>query len=188
MLFGDENNDFLLGETGYDTLDGGSGNDTLNGGDGNDDLTGGSGRDSLNGGDNRDRLRGGDHRDVLVGGEGIDTLDGGNGDDRYDFNTIDDSNIYGLDRILSFAFGGSTWGDKIDVSDMDADLTTAAVEQFQWGGAADQGKGYLWTENAGNGDTIVMGNIDNDATGEFQIRVADGATDAGFWEEVDFIL
>jgi Ca2+-binding RTX toxin-like protein len=189
LLYGEDKDDLLFGEQGRDTLDGGSGADTLNGGDGNDLLLGGGGRDSLTGGSGRDRLEGGDSRDVLVGGENLDTLDGGAGDDRYDFNSVDDSNIYRLDRILSFDFGGANSGDKIDVSDVDADLTAFGTQSFQWGGTSDRGKTYLWTEDAGNGDTIVMGNLDDDASAEFQIRVADGALiNSLFWAESDFIL
>ena len=80
----------LTGTEGNDTLRGGHGNDRLYGGAGDDTLTGSSGHD------------------ILVGGEGNDRLHGGPGSDIYVF-----APGHGHDTI---AFGGFTWGDRIDLS------------------------------------------------------------------------
>jgi Ca2+-binding RTX toxin-like protein len=101
-LFGDSNNDALIGGQGNDflggndTLNGGNGNDLLNGGDGSDQLfgqgnddilIGGQGNDFLDGGDGNDQLFGDSNGDVLIGGQGNDflggndVLNGGNGND-----------------------------------------------------------------------------------------------------------
>ena len=89
---------------------------------------------------------------------------------------------------MDFEFGGVGTGDKIDVSSIDANTAIAGNQAFAWGGTTLKGAGYLYAENSASGDTIVKGNVDGDATAEFQVAVADGATNASLWLGLDFVL
>ena len=66
-LFGEGDDDTLIGAGGPTSLDGGEGNDVLIGGAKSDSLTGGSGRDLLIGGSGADNLNGGAGDDILIG-------------------------------------------------------------------------------------------------------------------------
>lgn len=127
-------------------------------------------------------------RNVLTGGYGPDKLNGGAGDDVYDFNLVDESTGAMRDRILSFQFGTSTTGDRIDLVDIDADVALAGNQAFKWGRTATKSKGYLWAENSANGDTIIKGNTDADTEAEFQVAVADGTRLPSAWIGADFLL
>ena len=81
-LFGLEGDDKLYGGKGNDKLYGDSGNDKLYGDSGKDKLYGGSGKDYLKGGSSYDRLYGGSGKDYLYGGTGNDYLKGGSSSDR----------------------------------------------------------------------------------------------------------
>jgi len=83
LIFGDANNNSLVGGKGKDSIFGADGNDTIKGSygkdilwgdDGDDKLYGGSGSDMLNGGAGNDTLRGGNGDDLLIGGEGADVF------------------------------------------------------------------------------------------------------------------
>ena len=78
MLFGQSNNDTLLGKGGFDFLFGGSENDTLTGGDADDQVFGESG-------DDRMIWNPGDDTDLNEGGAGSDTVEvnGGNGTEAF---------------------------------------------------------------------------------------------------------
>ena len=73
-IFGNKNDNTILGGTGADYLAGGAGNDTINGGDGNDILYGNTGNDSLNGGAGKDTLYSGTGNNTLTGGAGKDNF------------------------------------------------------------------------------------------------------------------
>ncbi len=73
-LYGENENDFLIGGDGNDRLYGEEGDDCFIGGDGNDRLYGGNGNDFLIGGNGNDRLYGGNGNDFLIGGNGNDRL------------------------------------------------------------------------------------------------------------------
>lgn len=72
-LWGDDQNNVLIGLRGADILRGRSGHDDLSGGDGDDSLDGGAGLDRLWGDAGNDTLSGGSGADTLSGGTGIDT-------------------------------------------------------------------------------------------------------------------
>lgn len=74
MIYGDDNDDHLLGEQGNDVLDGGSGSDSLQGGIGQDLLYGGADDDFLEGEGGNDVMLGGAGTDVMWGGEGNDII------------------------------------------------------------------------------------------------------------------
>jgi hypothetical protein len=83
-------------------------NDQLSGTYGDDILVGSVGIDTINGGIGSDTLTGGDGNDTLTGGAGADTFIWQDGD-------------AGIDTIKDFSFAE---GDKLDLSDILADLTT----------------------------------------------------------------
>ncbi len=89
-LYGGAGNDLIYGNLGDDMLEGGTGDDTLYGDAGNDRLYGGYGNDSLIGGKGNDRLYGQLGIDTLVANDGAkDSLYGGEEDDVYIADPID---------------------------------------------------------------------------------------------------
>lgn len=196
-FYGGYGNDTLYGWTGTDTLDGGAGNDTLygeagndylDGWTGNDYLSGGSGHDTLLGWTGTDTLYGGDGNDWLNGEQGKDYLYGGGGYDKFVFSVASDSNGSVPDYIGGFDFGGYTTGDKINVSSIDANVWSTGNQAFKWGGTWNKGIGYLYAEEAGNGNTIIKGNVDYDSYAEFAVVVNDGNHGASYWASFDFVL
>ena len=139
-------------------LTGNSGNNILSGMDGNDVLTGGAGNDTLNGGNGND---------VLTGGSGRDLLNGGPGNDRFDYNAVSESpTSTGRDVITGFAGAGTALGDQIDLRDIDANTLVSGNQAFTWRGATPGGAGTLWYTGG-----VLYGNVDGDATPEFQIQL-----------------
>ena len=157
--------DRLFGGVGDDRVDGGVDNDRVDGGTGNDIVLGGPGNDSLFGRDGDDFVRGDLGRDFLAGGSGADTFfftDIGFGPVEYE-SGVGKGN---RDRVTDFS---RAEGDKVDVSDMDADLTAAGLQAFSFVGGDAVGTGELgFFESAGS--TIVRGNTDADADAEFEIQ------------------
>ncbi|TKB90751.1 MAG: calcium-binding protein [Nitrospira sp.] len=140
------------------TLTGNSANNILSGLNGNDRLTGGAGNDTL---------LGGNGNDVLTGGSGRDQLNGGAGSDRFDYNAVSESpTSTGRDVITGFAGAGTALGDQIDLRDIDANVSVAGNQAFTWKGATPGGAGTLWYTGG-----VLYGNVDGDATPEFQIQL-----------------
>lgn len=132
ILYGEQDDDFLAGNKGLDRLLGQGGDDILNGGSDADFLNGGTGNDILYGEEGGDRLIGGGGRDILVGGLGQDKLWGKSGADRFVYSSVEES-PYGAgtrDLILDFASGL----DLIDLSAIDADITTEGHQSFVFQG------------------------------------------------------
>jgi Ca2+-binding RTX toxin-like protein len=125
-LYGGAGRDDLYGGWGNDELYGGRGDDYLNGNGGDDELYGGKGKDDLYGDWGHDELHGGKGDDYLNGGFGADDLSGGKGADKFDYNAAGESISWSTDTILDFSGAGVWWnpgeGDKIDLSDIDADV------------------------------------------------------------------
>lgn len=182
-----------LNGTGNDFANAISGNgaaNTLIGMAGNDTLVGNGGNDYLDGQTGRDVVRGGAGNDTLLGGPDADTLIGGAGRDVFKFGALIGSVPGAMDQIQSgdggaaFDGAGAATGDKVDVSVMDADTTATGNQTFVFGGT---GKGHLSVVDSGS-DTIVRGNMDNDATFEFQVVIHDGGVHASAYTAADFIL
>jgi Ca2+-binding RTX toxin-like protein len=166
MLFGEEGNDVLRGGDGFDTLDGGNGADQLVGGNG---------------------------RDVMRGGLGIDTLIGEAGDDTFDFNDVAESSFAAQDVIVGMSDVGIAGGDRIDLTDIDADTSTGADDAFVFLGNVSNatglaaGPGSLWVVDFGT-QTRVFGTTDG-ASVDLAIRINDGAgTVAADYIVDDFLL
>jgi Ca2+-binding RTX toxin-like protein len=182
-LLGDDGHDTLAGGLGADRLEGGDGDDRLNGGDGNDTLAGGNDDDTLNGGAGNDRLNGNSGDDVLIGRLGKDFLFGQSGADSFVFTRVLDSTVGATrDQIKDFSAAD---GDRIDLSAIDADVTTGADEAFTFiANAAYSGTAGELRFTSGAVNSIVRGDIDGDGADDFQILVAGVTTlSAG-----DFVL
>lgn len=141
----------LTGTTGADTLAGREGGDTLFGLDGTDLLDGGTGSDTL------------------VGGAGVDHFLGGANNDVFRFDALSDSSVGTPDIIFDFSRGQ---GDRISVTNIDADLLLAGNQNFAFLGAnAFTGvAGQLRYEKSG-GYTFVYADADGDAVADFQLQV-----------------
>lgn len=133
------------------------------GGDGYDDLVGGAGNDILEGGDGADELTGGRGADTLYGGRGADTfrfadaLDVGDRSDR-------------TDMIVDFS---QAEHDRINLARIDADVTTDGQQAFTFIG--DSGfsgtAGELKYAFVGDGQTVLMADVDGDALADGYIRL-----------------
>jgi serralysin len=141
---GGSGNDVLIGNAAANLLRGNGGNDHLMGRAGDDRLEGGAGNDTLDGGTGNDILIGGDGRDIFV-------LDDGSGND----------------QVLDFRRNT----DKIDVSDIDANINAAGQQGFSWIGAG------AFTGNAGQlrayqvgGANFVAGDVNGDGAADFVIQ------------------
>ena len=181
-LYGGAGNDKLYGEFGNDTLNGGfaddivdgeSGNDTVYGYFGNDTLKGGDGNDTLDGGSENDTLNGGVGDDILYGGSAIltqrDTLTGGLGNDIFDFNSLNDSPIGSSlrDVITDFVGNGNLAGDRIDLSDIDANYNITGNQAFTFiGSAAFTALGQVRYSGG-----ILRANITGDLAADFEISL-----------------
>ncbi len=135
-------------------------------------ATGGSGSDTLLGIENltgsiyNDFLGGSNGNNVLAGGMGSDFLFGNGGNDVFVFNALGEmgSSIANADTIFDFKPG-----DKIDLSALDANTTTAlndAFSSFIAGSAAFTAPGQLKLL-----DEMLYGNTDADTAAEFAISL-----------------
>jgi serralysin len=125
-LTGSAHNDFLEGDGGANVLRGLSGNDYLYAFGGNDVMFGGTGDDILEGDAGNDTLQGDAGRDTLVGGPGADRFVWGSVADTgvtvSTADVIDDINV--------------AEGDRIDLSQIDADIYAAGNQAFTFIGTA----------------------------------------------------
>ena len=153
----------------FNILTGSSANDTITGiANANELILGFGGDDSLNGGNGADVINGGIGMDTITGGAGRDIMTGGADADTFVFATGNSGNTAATrDIVTDFATG-----DRIDLFAWDAnggvalnqDFAALFVDDFT---VAGQLRYYLDV----NGNTIIEGNTDADATSEFQIQL-----------------
>ncbi len=169
------NNTTLNGEDGDDILGARTGLDaTLNGGAGNDMLGASEATVTLNGGAGDDMIRiGNASGSTLNGGAGADTLEHWTPFEAisFDYNAVSDSPA-GVGRDTIIGFGGVSGevdenGAQIDLTTIDANTLVSGNQAFTWKGSTPGGAGTLWYSGG-----ILNGNIDGDATVEFQIQLA----------------
>lgn len=133
-------------------VDAGGGNDQLFGGKFSDYFAGGLGKDSLTGG-------GGD--DYLAGGVGADTLTGGGGADVFVYLFANESHgKNGSDLIEDFS---QKQHDKLSVFGV-GDFDFIGTKKFS-------GNDPQLRYEFHNGNTFVLGNLDNDKQAEFEIHL-----------------
>jgi Ca2+-binding RTX toxin-like protein len=139
---------------------GGAGIDTLLG---FENLVGSNFNDTLLGNAGNNVLNGGAGNDMLAGGLGTDLLTGGAGADVFRFDTIADSAPGATrDTIADF-----TLGDRIDLRNVDANVSLLGDQAFSYIGAA------AFATNA-TGQLRLVGNVlqgstDADVAAEFEI-------------------
>lgn len=179
----------------FENVSGTGGHDTLTGSAVKNVLYGGLGNDILYGMSGNDDLRGHQGSDVFVGGLGADYL---NVSDLFQSAAARDTIVYQSitesgttqttrDRISGFDRGGLASDDKINLSTIDADVSLAGNQAFQFSGNALVGLpgngGQVWLTVQG-ANTIV--NVDNDADAAAEMTfVVEGVTGL---TAVDFIL
>ncbi|MEH1907178.1 MAG: hypothetical protein V7L05_23380 [Nostoc sp.] len=171
---GSSGNNILLGGSGNNTFSGGSGNDVLLAADGNNTVNGSDGNDVLLGGNGNDKLIGGLGDDTLVGGAGTDILIGGPGNDVFKFSSVSDSLPVGRDLITDFVGNGNLLGDRIDLSDIDANSTIGGKQNFAFIGAA----AFTAPGQLRYSEGILQGNIDGTLSADFEVRLI-GAPELG---------
>jgi Ca2+-binding RTX toxin-like protein len=157
----------LDGGAGNDLVYGAGGNDTIHGSAGDDELHGGADQDVLFGDGDNDELFGEDGKDVLAGGLGVDVMYGGIGSDRFYFADAAESGAgrASADQIMDFSAADA---DRIDVSAIDADITTAGHQSFTFIGNENAFYGVAQVRFNGG---FVEGDIDGDLNADFRIQV-----------------
>lgn len=183
-----------LGFYGIDTIVGiesawgGSGDDFFHGNDLENNLEGYAGNDYLRGHAGDDTLHGGTGADTLIGDGGADEInlgDNDNASDKVKFNHILDSTWEDMDTVFDFESTWESGDDKIDLSQIDANLSISGNQSFAFRGSgafiSSGGEVRLVEVDSG---TIVMVDNDSDATAEMVIFI-DGVTSLS---SDDFIL
>ncbi len=134
-----------------------------------DHLIGNGGSNLIKGGKGDDRIEGGGGADKLVGGAGADTLTGGAGADWFIYESWTESRVTPSTRDLILDFSGSQ-GDRINLSAIDADLSTKGVQHFDFIGTRS------FTGSAGelmvvkeSRETLVYADLNGDGKAEFSI-------------------
>jgi Ca2+-binding RTX toxin-like protein len=140
---------------------GGSGSDTLVA---IENLTGSAYADNLTGNALANTLNGGAGNDVLTGGAGTDSLIGGLGNDTFDFNALSELGLGSTRDVIS----GWNAGDKIDLTTIDWNTTTAGDQAFAYIGSG------VFTATSGQvrySGGVLQFNTDTDTAVEYEIVI-----------------
>ncbi|MBK6998771.1 MAG: hypothetical protein IPH35_01930 [Rhodoferax sp.] len=169
FLYGNDGNDTLIGSAESDQIDGGAGNDTIYGDYSNKSDTGEPLSISPNPGNGNDPLWG-----IREG----DTLTGGTGADRFTYIHIKESppGTNKHDVITDFS---SVQGDKIDLSAMDANLSTSTtIDKFTFIGSRNFGSSssahelrFVSTTSGSVTNTLLQGDVNRDNVADFEIAL-----------------
>ena len=147
---------------------GGSGNDTLIANDAGCTLAGGAGADTLTGGASADRL---------VGGTGKDTMTGNGGADIFAFAAGDSSAAAGAHDLITDFTAGT---DKIDLTGIDADTSSAGVFDAFWFLATAAFNGVAgaldYAFDAIRGVTVLQGDVNGDMVADFAVDLTGNLT------------
>jgi Ca2+-binding RTX toxin-like protein len=172
VIYGDSADNFFQAGGGDDTLHGDAGYDRLEGGDDNDWLYGGAGYDELNGGAGADWLEGGLGAEYLAGGAGADTFVWSSTDETLPAN-------WHSDRVVDFNAGE---GDRLDLSRIDADVTTPGNQAFTFIGTAEfsGAPGEVRYVNTFQG-TIIQMSTDASTAAEAWLRLSGHVTPEASW-------
>lgn len=128
----------------------------------------------LLGGQAGDRLTGGAGADSLFGGLGADVLTGGAGADLFLYDDPLQSTATVTDTLVGFLSGE----DRIDLSAIDADISTAGDDAFRFVGSAAFGNsaGELRLRDDGMGGRFLEGDVDGDGIADLVIAFDAGST------------
>ena len=152
---------------------GGSGSDTLvnieklYGSNYADKLTGSGSGNTFYGMGGNDTLDGSAGNDWINGGVGTDSLIGGTGNDVFDFNAFAD---LGLGSTRDVIAGWNT-GDKIDLTTIDWNTTTAGDQAFSYQGSAAFSAAGQVRYSAG----VLQFNTDSDTSAEYELVITGSA-------------
>jgi Ca2+-binding RTX toxin-like protein len=162
----------LSGSINADDLWGDHGANVLNGMVGDDSLKGFGGADTLVGHDGNDRLD---------GGSGADLLRGDLGADRFVWSSIDDTGLTAATADLVADFNAAQ-GDRIDLSNVDANIYAAGNQAFTFIGTApfSGAPGEIRHVHSG-GDTLIQMQTGIDPDVEGVIRLAGIHTPDASW-------
>lgn len=115
-VYGDSDDDTIIGGPGNDDFDGGDGDDSIDGGAGNDVLHGGAGIDMLIGGAGNDVMNGDDDsdffyaednaQDTITGGGGLDFLESADSDFNF-LETLPNEDIWSSIEVFPRDWPGS---------------------------------------------------------------------------------
>jgi Ca2+-binding RTX toxin-like protein len=155
---------------------GDAGKAELHGTEGNDRLFGGPKGDRIVGYSGSDNLSGGAGDDVLVGGPGRDVLLGGSGADRFVYEDVNNSppTKNHADSVLDFS---ALQGDRIELSGIDADITSAGHQSFTFVGTQPfSGTAGELSYHVSISGVGVQGDIDGDGKPDLHIDLL-GVTD-----------
>lgn len=153
-------------------------------GTGNDRLIGNQVGNYLWGNAGRDTLEGGAGNDTLDGGAGQDFMWGGAGNDRFVFRSLADYQAGAPDVINDMSGVGTLAGDRIDISQIDANLSIVGNQAFVAGRTS---IGGMATYNNGS-YTEVRLFVDSRAGADFFLWINDGALVAANYSRDDFFL
>jgi serralysin len=136
-----------------------------------DTLWGNDDANVLDGRSGNDELKGAGGADTLVGGLGADNMTGGAGADVFVWTKIAETGLTTstIDFVEDFDFSE---GDKIDLSQIDANTTVSGDQEFTFVGAADfSAPGQIKYFNDGT-DTFISLNTDSNPLDDAAIRVS----------------
>jgi Ca2+-binding RTX toxin-like protein len=125
------------------------------------------------GGDGNDVLKGGSGADIILGGLGADLLTGGASSDLFFYFDALQSTSSQLDQITDFTI--ST--DKIDLSEIDADLFASGDQAFsfigssEFGGAGESSAGQLRAVLLQPGVWLSEADLNGDGVADLSLRV-----------------
>ena len=125
----------------------------------------------IDSGSGADVVKGSAGNDTIIGRTGGDTLWGGGGADSFRYTSHIHSNAGNTDVIMDFASG-----DKINVSELDAQVNVAGLQTFHWidtasfSGAA----GELRHFTNGSSQTVIEGDVNGDAVADFMLILDNG--------------
>ncbi|MBG1265919.1 calcium-binding protein [Nostoc sp. WHI] len=164
-IFGGAGNDIIVGGFYGNVL---IGDDIIGGVGGNDLLAGRDGTDSLYGNGGNDTLYGYGGNDKLIGDVGTDELTGGAGNDIFQYFSVSDSKP-GLSRdiIKDFVGNGNLPGDRIDISNIDANTTIGGDQAFTYIGT----RAFTAAGQIRYSGGIFQGNTDSNLAANFEIKL-----------------
>ncbi len=155
-----------------------------------DSLFGTNSANTLEGLAGDDAIKGASGVDKINGGLGDDTLTGGFSNDLFIYSLTADSTVANPDGILDFSAGSSTtFGDRIDLSLVDADTTVNGNQTFSFVGTAPftlGTRGEVRVSLSG-GHVFVTGDVNGDQTADFSIELVNVTVTTNL-NATDFLL